>query len=81
MGLLSWIVTGAAAGAVARYFLPGRPGGFVAVLVLAVIGALIGGYISSYFNWGTLAVIHPRALGLALVGALLMILVARKLRL
>lgn len=81
MGLLSWIMIGAAAGLVVRYFLPGRPGGFVASLILAIVGALIGGYISSYFEWGTLTMIHPRGLGLALVGALLMLLVARKLRL
>ena len=59
---------------------PGRPGGFVPTLVLAVIGALIGGYIATYFELGTLATLHIGALGMAIFGALVMLLVAARLR-
>ncbi|HAK34558.1 MAG TPA: hypothetical protein DCM44_07365 [Pantoea sp.] len=80
MGIIAWIITGAVAGWLKRRFFPGRPGGLVATLVLAVIGALVGGYIASYFELGSLATLHPAALGIALTGALLMLLVAAKLR-
>ncbi|WP_033752671.1 GlsB/YeaQ/YmgE family stress response membrane protein [Pantoea sp. NGS-ED-1003] len=80
MGIIAWIITGAVAGWLKRRFFPGRPGGLVATLVLAVIGALVGGYIASYFDLGSLATLHPAALGIALAGALLMLLVAAKLR-
>ncbi|MCU5771978.1 GlsB/YeaQ/YmgE family stress response membrane protein [Erwiniaceae bacterium BAC15a-03b] len=81
MGLLSWIVIGLIAGLLVRKFFPGRQGGSIPTLVLALVGALVGGYISSYFSWGTLATIEPRALLLALLGALVMLLVAKILRL
>ncbi|MDU6388558.1 MAG: hypothetical protein E6562_08210 [Pantoea sp.] len=80
MGIIAWIITGAVAGWLKQRFFPGRPGGLVATLVLAVIGALVGGYIASYFDLGSLATLHPAALGIALAGALLMLLVAAKLR-
>ncbi|MBV4366085.1 GlsB/YeaQ/YmgE family stress response membrane protein [Erwinia sp. BNK-24-b] len=80
MGLLSWIIMGLVTGFASRYFFPGRPGGLVATLVLAVVGALIGGYISVFFDYGTLAAIEPRALLIALAGALLMVLVVKKLK-
>ncbi|MBZ6386490.1 MULTISPECIES: GlsB/YeaQ/YmgE family stress response membrane protein [Pantoea] len=80
MGIVAWIITGVVAGWLKRRFFPGRPGGLAATLVLAVIGALVGGYIASYFGLGSLATLHPGALGIALVGALTMMLVAAKLR-
>lgn len=79
MGLLSWLVIGLLVGLVAGKLLPGR-GSWLPTLILATIGALVGGYISVYFNWGTLASLHPRALLLALAGALLLVAVARVIR-
>ncbi len=80
MGLLSWIIIGLLTGFLARRFFPGRPGGLIPTLVLAVVGALIGGYVSAFFNYGTLAEIEPRAILIALAGALMMVLVVKKLR-
>ncbi|MFS2222489.1 hypothetical protein [Pantoea sp. B65] len=80
MGLLSWIIIGLISGIVVRRFFPGRQGGSIPTLIMAMTGALVGGYISSYFSWGTLATIEPRALLLALLGALAMLLVAKILR-
>ncbi|URQ61801.1 hypothetical protein LQ939_05725 [Pantoea alhagi] len=79
MGLLSWLVVGLLVGLTASKLMPGR-GSWLPTLVLATIGALVGGYVSVYFNWGTLASLHPRALLLALAGALLLTAVARVLR-
>lgn len=80
MGMIAWIITGLAAGGLKRIFFPGRPGGTAATLVLAAIGALVGGYIASYFGLGSLASLHPGALAVALAGALLMLQVVAKLR-
>lgn len=80
MGILSWAVIGLLVGFITRRFFPGRPGGLVPTLVLAVVGSLVGGYISTFFNYGTLAEMEPRAMLIALVGALLMVLVVKKLR-
>jgi uncharacterized membrane protein YeaQ/YmgE (transglycosylase-associated protein family) len=80
MTLILWIAIGIAAGWLKRMMFPGRPGGFVPTLVLAVIGALIGGYIATYFSTGDLATLHPAGVAVALLGAVLMLLVAAKLR-
>ncbi|MFB0835023.1 GlsB/YeaQ/YmgE family stress response membrane protein [Arthrobacter halodurans] len=48
MGIIGWIVLGLIAGAIAKAILPGRQGGgWIATLVLGVIGAVLGGFIGS----------------------------------
>ncbi|QHM70171.1 hypothetical protein [Mixta intestinalis] len=79
MGLLSWLLIGIAVGLAASKGFAGR-GSWLPMLILAIIGALVGGYISVYFNWGTLASLHVRALLLALAGALLLVAIARIIR-
>lgn len=80
MGLISWIVIGLLVGFIARYFFPGRPGGLMPTLVLAAVGALIGGYISTYMNDGTLATLDPHTMLTALVGAVAMTGIVKILR-
>ncbi|WP_455811983.1 GlsB/YeaQ/YmgE family stress response membrane protein [Pseudomonas graminis] len=80
MGLISWIIIGLLVGFIARYFFPGRPGGLVPTLVLAAVGALIGGYISTYINGSTLATIDPHTMLTSLVGAVVMTGIVKILR-
>ncbi|MCL2471546.1 MAG: GlsB/YeaQ/YmgE family stress response membrane protein [Propionibacteriaceae bacterium] len=48
MGIISFLLLGLIAGAVARALVPGRIGsGFVSALVCGVVGALVGGWLSS----------------------------------
>lgn len=81
MGILSWLIVGLIAGCITRWFFPGRKGSTVALIVMAMVGALIGGYISAYFGQGTLAVASLAALLNALLGALLLLVIARITRL
>jgi len=47
LNILSWIVVGLIAGALARLIMPGRdPMGIVATIVLGIIGSLLGGFVS-----------------------------------
>ena len=80
MTLVIWIAIGLAAGWLKRIIFPGKPGGFIPTLMLAIIGALIGGYIATYFTSGDIATLQPASFVVALIGALLMLLVAAKLR-
>lgn len=52
MGFIAFLILGLIAGAIAKAILPGRQGGgWIATLVLGVIGALIGGWIGgAVFN-------------------------------
>ena len=48
MGIISWIILGLLAGAIAKFLLPGRdPGGFIGTTLIGVAGAFIGGWISA----------------------------------
>lgn len=48
MGILGWIVLGLIAGAIAKLILPGNQGGgWLATLLLGVVGALLGGWLGS----------------------------------
>jgi len=47
LNILSWIIVGLIAGALARLIMPGRdPMGMVATIVLGIIGSLVGGFVS-----------------------------------
>ena len=46
MGIISWIVLGLIAGAIAKLLMPGRdPGGCIITMLLGVVGAFVGGWI------------------------------------
>jgi uncharacterized membrane protein YeaQ/YmgE (transglycosylase-associated protein family) len=48
MSIIGWIVLGLIAGAIAKAILPGRQGGgWIATLVLGIVGALLGGFLGS----------------------------------
>ncbi|AYG81116.1 hypothetical protein DWB77_03258 [Streptomyces hundungensis] len=48
MGILSWIILGLLAGAIAKILLPGRdPGGLIGTTLIGVAGAFVGGWISA----------------------------------
>lgn len=54
MTIIGWILLGLIAGAIAKAILPGRQGGgWIATLILGVVGALIGGFVGeAIFNIG-----------------------------
>ena len=44
MGFIAYLILGLIAGAIAKAILPGKQGGgFIATLILGVIGAMLGG--------------------------------------
>ena len=53
MGILSWIILGLIAGWIAKFFMPLGQVGVLKTILLGVAGALVGGYISTFFGWGS----------------------------
>ncbi|MDG9720151.1 GlsB/YeaQ/YmgE family stress response membrane protein [Streptomyces sp. DH24] len=50
MGIISWIVLGLLAGAIAKILLPGRdPGGLIGTTLIGIAGAFTGGWLSAKF--------------------------------
>ncbi len=55
MGLLSWILFGLAAGALARLVVPGDRGlGILMTIGLGIGGAVLGGLVAAAAGWGDL---------------------------
>ncbi len=48
MGILTWIIFGLIAGAIAKFIMPGDdPGGFIITILIGIAGALLGGFIGA----------------------------------
>ena len=77
MGIIGWIVLGLLAGAIAKAIMPGtQGGGWLATLVLGVVGALLGGFIgSAIFNIGLDTFWSLQTWILAILGALLVLVI------
>ncbi|KUM32067.1 GlsB/YeaQ/YmgE family stress response membrane protein [Glutamicibacter mishrai] len=77
MGFIGWIVLGLIAGAIAKAILPGKQGGgWIATLLLGVVGALLGGWIGSLiFDKGMGGFFSLWSWILAIGGALIVLLI------
>lgn len=78
MGIIGWIILGLIAGAIAKAIMPGRQGGgWIATLVLGVVGALLGGFLSSLiFGSSSLTgFFHIGTWITAIVGALIVLFI------
>lgn len=77
MGFLGWIVLGLIAGAIAKAILPGEQGGgWLATLLLGVVGAVLGGWIGSLiFGVGIEEFWSLSTWVLAIVGALIVLVI------
>lgn len=54
MGILSWIVLGLIAGALAKLLMPGKDGGgWLVTILLGIAGSFVGGYLGSLLGMGT----------------------------
>ncbi|MEB3182516.1 MAG: GlsB/YeaQ/YmgE family stress response membrane protein [Nostocaceae cyanobacterium] len=78
MNILAWIVLGLLAGALAKAIYPGRQGGgILSTIVLGIVGAVLGGIITTFFQTGTLqlasASLSLPGLFVAILGAMLAI--------
>ena len=78
MGILSWIILGLIAGAIARAIHPGPdPGGILATLLIGVVGAFLGGWIGSALLHRPLNGFTAWSLLLASGGAFILLVVYR----
>lgn len=78
MGLLSWIGIGLLAGAVAKFLLPGKdPGGMLVTIGIGIVGALIGGFLSTLLGFGGLSGFDPRSFFVATLGSILFLILLR----
>lgn len=77
MSWLAFIILGLIAGAIAQFLLPGRTaGGWVATLILGVLGALLGGWLAGViFGIGYEEFFSIQSWLIAIVGAIIVLLI------
>jgi len=81
MGIFSWIVLGLLVGILAKWIMPGDdPGGIVITTLLGVGGALLGGWLATALGLGSVTGFDLGSLAIAVVGALLLLFLHRRLR-
>lgn len=77
MGFLAYLLLGLIAGAIAKLILPGRQGGgWIATLILGVVGALLGGWLGSMlFGVGVESFFDLGSWLVAIGGALIVLII------
>lgn len=77
MGIISWIVLGLIAGALAKLILPGRQGGgIIMTIILGIIGAILGGWIGSLIGIGHVSsVFDIGTIITAVIGAIIVLVI------
>ena len=79
-GILSWIVFGLIAGAIAKFLTPGRdPGGCIITIVIGVVGALLGGWLATVLGFGGISGFDFRSFVIAIGGSILLLAIWRLL--
>ena len=75
VNILVWCLFGLVAGAVAKFIMPGKdPGGIILTILLGIAGAFLGGFLGSkLFGW-ELSGFNLPSLGIAIGGALLLLI-------
>ena len=82
MGILSWIVLGLLAGALAKWLMPGPDGGgWIMTMLLGVAGAFVGGFLGSFLGVGvTGGGLNIASIATATAGAFILLFVYNRIR-
>ncbi len=78
MGIISWILVGLIAGALAKLIMPGDdPGGIIVTILIGIVGAFIGGFVFGLFGGSGVTGFNIGSIIVAVVGALILLAVYR----
>ena len=78
MGIISWILLGLVAGALAKFIMPGKdPGGFIVTTLIGIGGAVIGGFLGSFIGLGKVESFDLGGIFIATVGAIVLLIIYR----
>lgn len=78
MGILSWVLLGLVAGALAKFIMPGKdPGGFFVTIIIGIVGAVLGGFLGGFVGPGKVESFDLGGIFIATVGSILLLILWR----
>ncbi len=78
MGIISWILLGLVAGALAKFIMPGKdPGGIFVTILIGIVGGVLGGYLGSFIGLGSIESFDIGGIFIATAGAILLLIIYR----
>lgn len=80
MGIILWVIFGALVGGVASWVMGSSRGGLLGDIVIGIIGAVVGGFIMSFFGKSGVGGFNLYSFLVALLGACVLIVIVRALR-
>ena len=81
MSFLYWAIIGLVAGALGKLIMPGKdPGGLFITIGIGIAGAFVGGFLSSLVGFGPVSGFNLPSVGIATLGALLLLFGYRRVR-
>ena len=81
MGIISWIILGLVVGVLAKFIMPGKDsGGIITTIILGIVGAFLGGAISSFLGFGSFSGWDIKSLLIATGGAIIALAIWRKIK-
>ncbi len=76
MGIITWIIIGGIAGALAKLIMPGDdPGGIIVTILIGIVGAFVGGFLTSLVGIGSGGFIWT--IIVATIGAIILLAIYR----
>ncbi|MGA8707965.1 MAG: GlsB/YeaQ/YmgE family stress response membrane protein [Steroidobacteraceae bacterium] len=80
MSIIAWIVLGLIAGFIGSKLVNKRGEGLLLDIVLGIIGAVVGGWVFSFFGAGGVTGVNLYSLLVAVVGAVLVLVIFHAIR-
>ena len=80
MSFLAWIVLGLVAGFIGSKIVNKRGEGILLDIVLGIVGAVVGGWVFSFFGVGGVTGFNVYSLVVAVVGAIIVLVVYHAIR-
>ncbi|MBE3689113.1 GlsB/YeaQ/YmgE family stress response membrane protein [Vibrio parahaemolyticus] len=76
MGIISWIILGLIAGALAKWLMQGKDGGgWIATMLLGIAGAFVGGFLGGILGFGGATGVNVGSIITATLGAFILLFV------
>ncbi len=74
MGILTWIIFGLIAGALAKLIMPGNQNmGWLMTIILGIVGAFVGAFVGQFIGFGDITGFNFKSMLLAIGGALIVL--------